>query len=244
MDGKHIWTIEAPYAFDAVCNNVTSYISLDGDKYTIGITPTADTVFPVTLDPTVTLTFSNLLLWNTQDVVQTSTIPTTRVVIGRSGSNPIKNITVYNERATIKISGYVKTNYTNNISPMVKTYYQFFNSTGTALNVKQDLIVASGTYIVTITVPSGAYYIEFSGIADGISTVSVFNVLKITAIECTDYYSHWDFARKAMTNYGKNIGCAFPETWFNNSMADVAGYTTIEAPPGDTTFYFYFFHIF
>ena len=227
-DGKTVWTIEAPYATDANGSDVPVTMQFDGAQYTVKALPTKDTVYPIKLDPTVTL--PSAYIWNVQGVAQDAAPTPYRLTIGREDGAPvITSLTVYNQRK------YGSTYYTTTNSTTVSTKYQFFDKGNVAVSEQCDLVVDASTYMGTITIPAGAYAIEFTGVVEGNASYLVTNVLQMRTAECIDTSSHWDFTQKPLPYYATTaVKFSIPKEKFNNTTSGTNVSETYDAPFGTT----------
>ena len=187
-DGKTVWTIEAPYATDANGSDVPVTMQFDGAQYTVKALPTKDTVYPIKLDPTVTIMVAYYLFNVSEAATYTAISPVKFFVGANDEAAVIKAVEIINTRSR-KITITNSTYFYNNANSYVKTYYQWFNKAGVALTGVLDLVTDPATSKVTLECPTDAYYVQFSGSASGTSSNKCTNTLRVTSFSYDDTQS-------------------------------------------------------
>ena len=224
-DSNTVWTIDAPYATDANGAAVKTSLDFNGSTYTISAIPDSSTAYPVKLDPTVT--FAPFLVWNYDSIVSSATMPAYRMgVAAADNSLLVTKLTVYCRRK------YETTYYYGNTIYNLKTYYQFYDSNNQPISDKTDLVVSSYNETASISIPAGAYSIEFTGSIVNDMAKPISNILRIVSVETSA--SKLDITQRSLTNLGSTIAFKLDDRTFNNSSNGTTVSKTIDAPVTST----------
>ena len=185
--GNLVWTIQAPYAFDAENKEVQTTLSFTGTLYTLTALPDENTVYPIALDPTATFNLgSHTIFYQNYAGTATYSYGPVRFDVGRLDyTEIISKVYVYCSRRIKSPTGVV-TNYFDNANPNNKAWFQWFSQDGTALTVKSDFLGVSTT--MELIPPPGAYYLEFSGLCNGTTEADgIWQAFQMVYISKFDY---------------------------------------------------------
>jgi len=210
-----VWTIDAPTATDAAGKDVPTTIAFNGSSYTIGITPDANTQFPVCLDPTVNVS-NTVTAWYQGLTYSTVNLGPKRYQVGRLGyTELLTSVELFSNRQWKDIATAVTTTVYDNSSPYVKTWYQWYDKNNVPLAEKADLVVSSSTRKVLLTVPADAYWLELTGQVAGVaSTIQAYSQTYLNSL-------NYDDTKTSQWEMGDNVN--FPGGQRSSSMKSHLG---------------------
>ena len=214
IDGSLVWKIVAPYAYDAENKPVSVTLDFTGKVYTVTAVPDENTVFPVILDPTVSLSIPSgyQLAYQGYAGAITKTMGPARFEVGKLGYPNLVSKVKINCTRYIKSPTAVVTSYQNNSHPDNQAWFQWLDKTGAALTEKQELHTNYGN--VDLPTPEGAYYFEYTGVCNGSTqTDGVWQAqqnMKVIGIEFDgDKSSSWEVPYSSTTPDSGYVGCRF-----------------------------------
>ncbi len=225
-DGNNVWNIDAPYATDTNGAAVKTSFNFDGSTYTISAIPDSSTAYPIKLDPTVS--FASYYVWNYDSVVSSATMPTYQMGLAAADNSLlVTSLTVYCRRK------FKTSYYYSNTNTSTTVYFQFYDSNNQPMGDKADLVVSSLNETATISVPVGAYRIDFTGSIVNTMAEAASNILRIVSVETSA--SKLDIAPQSLTNTSSSKMFKLDDSTFNSNSNGTTVTKTIEAPV-DSTF--------
>lgn len=174
--GSTIWTIVAPYATDAAGRNVEVSMVYGEGMYQLTVVPDADTVYPVTLDPTITTPTTAVVNWmSTSYAGQTMNNNTDIHFVDHLGFLPTQ--------ITFDIVRSKRTGTGTSCSSSATCYTAAGATIGTAASSYMPSASTSESTTMVLNVPAGAAYVRVNNYVYRNSTTGTVQSISKVAIK-------------------------------------------------------------